>query len=78
MYRLNEDLDLVEVPEKVHGAFFGEDCYVIQYKYEKNGTDNFIIYFWQGLKSLNDQRAASAGHAVKLDDALGGQAVQVQ
>jgi len=78
MWRINESLDLVEVPKKAHGAFFGEDCYVIQYQYEKNGTDQYIIYFWQGLKANNDQRAASAGHTVKLDDALGGQAVQIR
>ena len=77
MYRLDDSLELVEVPEKVHGAFFGEDCYVIQYQYEKNGQDQFIIYFWQGLNANNDQRAASAGHVVRMDDALGGQAVQV-
>ena len=76
MYRL-VNLELAVVPEVAHGVFFGEDCYVIKYTYMKNGKENYIIYFWQGLKSKNDQRGASAAHAVALDDAVGGSAVQV-
>lgn len=58
--------------------FFGGDSYVIKYTYEKEGREQYIIYFWQGNESSNDEKAASALQAVKMDDDLGGKAVQVR
>lgn len=73
-----EDFELVPVDPATHGFFFGGDSYVIKYAYEKNGRENYIIYFWQGRDSTQDERAASAIHAVRLDNELGGKAVQVR
>ena len=62
----------------MYGMFFGGDSYVIKYSYEKDGRAGYIIYFWQGAASSQDERAASAICAVQQDDELGGKAVQVR
>lgn len=74
-----ENLDLVEVPKENHGFFFGGDSYVIKYEYRnKRGGHGFVIYYWQGLTSTIDEKAASAIHAARLDSEIGGKAVQVR
>ncbi|XP_037093391.1 gelsolin, cytoplasmic-like isoform X3 [Pollicipes pollicipes] len=73
-----EEMDLAPVAEEAHGMFFGGDSYVLKYTYEKEGREQYIIYFWQGKESSNDEKAASALQAVKMDDDLGGKAVQVR
>lgn len=42
-----ENLDLVEIPEKAHGVFFGGDCYIIGYTYGPEDKPSYILYFWQ-------------------------------
>ncbi len=64
--------------ESTHGFFFAGDSYVIKYSYEKEGRPGYVIYFWQGNQSSQDEKAASAIQTVKMDDELGGKAVQVQ
>ena len=34
------------------------------------------MYFWQGGQSTTDEKAASAINAVRVDDELGGKAIQ--
>ena len=70
-----EEMELVPLETDKYGWFFGGDSYLIKYSY---GTDNHIIYFWQGQASSTDEKAAAAIHAVQLDDELGGKAVQVR
>jgi len=73
-----EDMKLVEVPVENYGFFFSGDSYVIKYEYRnKRGGHGFVIYYWQGLQSSIDEKAASAIHAVRLDNELNGKAVQV-
>jgi len=50
----------------------------MQYTYKKNDKDCYIIYFWQGSKAPQDAKGASAIHAVKMDDALNGEAAQIR
>jgi len=66
------------VDPATYGMFFGGDSYVVKYTYEKNGRGSYIIYFWQGQDSTLDEKAASAIHTVRLDNELGGKAVQVR
>lgn len=73
-----EDFDKVPVDPKLYGQFFGGDSYVILYEYEINGRAAAIIYFWQGLKSTQDEIGASALKAKELDDEMGGYPVQVR
>ena len=64
--------------KKVYGQFFGGDSYVILYTYLVNGKENYIIYFWLGQESTQDEQGAAALHAVALDDKYGGAPVQVR
>jgi len=73
-----DNFDLVQVPDEEHGKFYSGDCYVILYAYSTGTQDRFIIYFWLGQKSSQDERGTAALKAVELDDRLGGLPVQVR
>lgn len=73
-----EDFELQPVDEGAKGFLFGGDSYVMKYTYEVNGNERYILYFWQGVASSQDERAASAIHTVRLDNELNGKAVQVR
>lgn len=74
-----ENMELVPVPQDQYGFFFSGDSYVIKYEYRnKRGGHGFIIYYWQGLHSTTDEKAAAAIHAVRLDNELDGKAIQVR
>lgn len=71
-----EDMEMAPWPREKYGHFYGGDSYVMLYTYLQNSKECRIIYFWQGLKSSQDEKAASAVHAVALDDKYGGEPVQ--
>ena len=48
------------------------------YTYSKSGTEEYIIYFWQGRDSSQDEKGASALLAKELDDELDDRPVQVR
>lgn len=73
-----ENFELEPVDEGTRGFFFGGDSYVMKYTYEINGNERYILYFWQGVASSQDERASSAIHTVRLDNELNGKAVQVR
>lgn len=73
-----ENFELVPTDPATNGMFFGGDSYVIKYTHGANYRKGYVIYFWQGKDSTPDERIAAAIHAVKLDDELGGKAVQVR
>uniref|UniRef100_A0A8C2AQ78 Scinderin like b n=1 Tax=Cyprinus carpio TaxID=7962 RepID=A0A8C2AQ78_CYPCA len=68
----------VPVDPSTYGQFFGGDCYLILYSYKQGSREQHIIYTWQGLKSTQDELAASAFLTVQLDDSMGGAPVQVR
>jgi len=69
---------LKPVDDSAGGKLFGGDSYVIKYTYEEGGIKKYIIYFWQGSESSQDERAVSALKAMEMDDALGGSPIQVR
>ena len=79
IYRI-ENRELVRINNKdLEGKFFGGDSYVIKYTYKNSfKNDSYIVYFWQGNESSTDEKAASAIHAIKLDDEVHGKAIQVR
>uniref|UniRef100_U5ETK7 Putative gelsolin n=1 Tax=Corethrella appendiculata TaxID=1370023 RepID=U5ETK7_9DIPT len=78
IYRI-EDFQVVPSEPETFGMFFGGDSYVIKYEYtNKRGGHGYIIYYWQGKQSSLDEKAASALEAVRLDNELGGKAIQVR
>eukprot|EP00039_Didymoeca_costata_P031430 m.34694 g.34694 ORF g.34694 m.34694 type:complete len:867 (+) comp8764_c0_seq1:99-2699(+) len=79
VFRIENLKDLVPVDKAQHGQFYGGDSYVICYKYKNPaGRDEAFIYFWQGLKSSQDEKAASAIQAKDMDDKMGGYPIQVR
>lgn len=73
-----ENFELAPVDPAIYGFFFGGDSYIIKYTYKKGYSDRYVIYFWQGNESSQDEKAASAIWAVKMDNDLNGHAVQVR
>jgi len=75
-----ENFEKVEVTdEKLLGQFFQGDSYIILYTYKDSvGKELYIVYYWQGLDSTQDELGASALLAKGLDDELGGQATVVR
>ncbi|KAG7494273.1 advillin-like [Solea senegalensis] len=73
-----ENLELVPVEPEWHGYFYGGDCYLILYTYLVNNKQCYLLYIWQGRHATTDEVAASAFHAVDLDQKYGGEPVQVR
>jgi len=73
-----ENFELAPWPKEKHGEFYSGDSFVLLYTYLVNSKENYIIYFWQGLDSSQDEKGASAIHAKTLDDKYGGAPVQVR
>uniref|UniRef100_A0AAR2IWU9 Gelsolin-like domain-containing protein n=1 Tax=Pygocentrus nattereri TaxID=42514 RepID=A0AAR2IWU9_PYGNA len=73
-----EEGERVPVDPASYGQFYGGDCYIILYSYKQGSREQHLIYTWQGLKSTQDELAASAFLTVQLDDSMGGAPVQVR
>lgn len=74
-----ENFAKVPVPESELGQFHAGDSFLLLYSYETpQGKEAWIIYFWQGRDSSQDEKACVAKFAVDLDDELGGDPVQVR
>ncbi|KAF0715219.1 hypothetical protein As57867_003492, partial [Aphanomyces stellatus] len=75
-----ENLEKVEVDPSTYGEFFGGDSYVVLNTFtpKNNQKPTHVIYFWQGRQSSQDEKAASALWAQRLDDEMGGSPVQVR
>ena len=48
-----ENFKLVPQPKELHGTFFGGDCYVILYTYQKEKREYYLIYYWLVSLSLS-------------------------
>nr|XP_033801615.1 villin-1 isoform X1 [Geotrypetes seraphini]XP_033801616.1 villin-1 isoform X1 [Geotrypetes seraphini]XP_033801617.1 villin-1 isoform X1 [Geotrypetes seraphini]XP_033801619.1 villin-1 isoform X1 [Geotrypetes seraphini] len=73
-----ENLELAPVDRRYLGHFYGGDCYLILYQYQVNNKVHYILYMWQGRHASQDEIAASAYHAVAVDQKYDGQPVQVR
>uniref|UniRef100_A0A3Q4BNU7 Gelsolin-like domain-containing protein n=1 Tax=Mola mola TaxID=94237 RepID=A0A3Q4BNU7_MOLML len=73
-----EGNDKAPVDQSTYGQFFGGDCYLVLYTYNLGGREKHIIYTWQGLKSSQNERGASAVLTIKMDNSMGGVATQVR
>lgn len=79
VWRIENIKDLVPVDKKEWGQFYAGDSYVICYTFKTpGGKEAAFIYFWQGVESTQDEKAASAIQAKEMDDAMGGYPVQVR
>ncbi|XP_065059381.1 advillin-like [Rhopilema esculentum] len=65
-------------PQK-HGIFYEGDCYVILYTFsDQNDNPRHIIYYWQGNKCRNENKAEGAKYARTLDKELNEQAMLIR
>lgn len=75
-----EKFDLVEVEDSIYGTFWDGDSYIVLYTYIAPGRshESFIIYFWLGSHSTNDERGAAALHATRIDGEVGWSSQQMR
>jgi len=71
-----ENMEKAEVEESQYGQFYGGDSYIILYTYQKGGAEEYIIYFWLGRESSQDEKGAAALLTKALDDELQDRPVQ--
>ncbi|XP_068603826.1 villin-1 [Brachionichthys hirsutus] len=73
-----ENLELAEVNPKTYGQFYGGDCYLVLYTYQRSGQQQYILYMWQGRHATIDEITACAYQAVNVDNKYNGAPVQVR
>ncbi|XP_071396407.1 scinderin isoform X2 [Centroberyx affinis] len=71
-----ESLELVPVPESLHGNFYTGDAYVILRTVKQRESIFYDLHYWLGELCSQDESTAAAIFAVQLDDYLGGKPVQ--
>ncbi|KAM6958713.1 scinderin [Aplochiton taeniatus] len=71
-----ENLDLVPVPDSVHGNFYVGDAYVILRTVKQKDNCFYDVHFWLGRECSQDESTAATIFTVQLDDYLGGKPVQ--
>jgi len=77
MWRINK-FEMEEVPEEAFGEFYMGDCYITLYAYSAGDKEHFLIYYWLGVDSTQDEQATAAACSVDLDQKLEGRAVIVR
>ncbi|XP_069504721.1 scinderin [Ambystoma mexicanum] len=71
-----EKLDLVPVPNNLHGSFYVGDAYLVLNTVVKTNITTYDLHYWLGKECSQDESTAAAIFAVQLDDYLGGKPVQ--
>ncbi|XP_026147878.1 villin-1 isoform X3 [Mastacembelus armatus] len=73
-----EKLELAEVNPSTYGQFYGGDCYLVLYTYQRSNQQQYILYMWQGRHATQDEITACAYQAVNIDNKYNGAPVQVR
>ncbi|KAF7669288.1 hypothetical protein LDENG_00203310 [Lucifuga dentata] len=73
-----ENLELAEVNPSTYGQFYGGDCYLVLYTYQRSNQQQYVLYMWQGRHASQDEITACAYQAVNLDNKFHGAPVQVR
>uniref|UniRef100_A0A671SMA8 Villin-1-like n=1 Tax=Sinocyclocheilus anshuiensis TaxID=1608454 RepID=A0A671SMA8_9TELE len=73
-----ENLELKEVNPSTYGHFYGGDCYLVLYTYNRANKPQYILYMWQGRHATQDEVTACAYQAVNLDNKYNGAPTQVR
>ncbi|XP_032094038.1 adseverin [Thamnophis elegans] len=71
-----EKMDLVPVPEPLHGDFYVGDAYLVLHTVKKSNATFYNLHYWLGKECTQDESTAAAIFTVQLDDYLGGKPVQ--
>uniref|UniRef100_A0A673CEI0 Villin-like n=1 Tax=Sphaeramia orbicularis TaxID=375764 RepID=A0A673CEI0_9TELE len=73
-----ENLELADVDPSTYGQFYGGDCYLVLYTYQRSNQPQYVLYMWQGCHATKDEITASAYQAVNIDNKYNGTPVQVR
>ncbi|XP_067433885.1 villin-1 isoform X2 [Thunnus thynnus] len=73
-----ENLELAEVNPSTYGQFYGGDCYLVLYSYQRANQQQYILYMWQGRHATKDEVTACAYQAVNVDNQYNGAPVMVR
>ncbi|XP_063780496.1 scinderin-like [Pseudophryne corroboree] len=71
-----EKMDLVPVPENLHGNFYVGDAYLVLHTIVKNNIKYYDLHYWLGKECSQDESTSAAIYTVQLDDYLGGKPIQ--
>ncbi|XP_054846865.1 scinderin isoform X1 [Eublepharis macularius] len=71
-----ENLDLVPVPERLHGNFYVGDAYLVLHTVKRSNATFYNLHYWLGKECTQDESTAAAIFTVQMDDYLGGKPVQ--
>ncbi|KAM8967359.1 scinderin isoform 1-T1 [Pelodytes ibericus] len=71
-----EKMDLVPVPDSLHGNFYVGDAYLVLHTISKNNHKYYDLHFWLGKECSQDESTSAAIYTVQMDDYLGGKPVQ--
>ncbi|XP_056601712.1 gelsolin b [Triplophysa dalaica] len=72
-----ENMDLVPVPQNLHGGFYTGDTYLVLNTIKQNsGHLQYDLHFWIGDACTTDESGAGAIFSVQMDDFLGGKPIQ--
>lgn len=70
-------MDLVPVPQNLHGGFYTGDTYLILNTIKhKSGSLQYDVHFWIGDACTMDESGAAAIFTIQMDDFLGGKPIQ--
>lgn len=73
-----QDLKLIPVEARARGMFFGGDSYVVKYEIDHAYGGKYLIYYWQGRDSTEEEKEWSEKFANKMDAELHGKATQIR
>ncbi|KAJ8415954.1 hypothetical protein AAFF_G00405110 [Aldrovandia affinis] len=71
-----ENMELVPVPDNLHGNFYVGDAYLILHTIKQKESYFYDLHFWLGTECSQDESASAAIFTVQMDDYLGGKPVQ--
>ncbi|KAJ7322363.1 hypothetical protein JRQ81_018650, partial [Phrynocephalus forsythii] len=71
-----EQLELVPVPEPLHGDFYVGDAYLVLHTFKRSNAVFYNLHYWLGKECSQDESTAAAIFTVQMDDFLGGKPVQ--
>ncbi|XP_048848805.1 adseverin [Brienomyrus brachyistius] len=71
-----EKLELVQVPENLHGSFYVGDAYLVLRTSKQRDSFFYDLHYWLGKECTQDESSAAAIFTVQMDDYLGGKPVQ--
>ncbi|KAM7018461.1 gelsolin-like [Tautogolabrus adspersus] len=72
-----ENMELVPVPDNLHGGFFTGDAYLVLHTVKnRSGAMQYDLHYWQGSECSQDESGAAVIFTVQMDDYLHGLPVQ--